>query len=112
MLTTEKLQAMQPWEIIAQWEWIDDWKIFNIWREWWNVQWVAVRWQGFHDRAIYYHLYSEEEGKKCDDILERAYYYSKRPLERIASNGDKLTGEDTIKTLVPCDDEAFNLYRD
>lgn len=111
MLTTQKLQAMQPWEIIAQWEWIDDWKIFNIWRKWWNVQWVAVRWQGFHDRAIYYHLYSEEKAEKCDDI-DTAYYYAKRPIGIVASNGDKLTGEDTIKTLVPCDDEAFNLYRD
>lgn len=32
-------------------------------------------------------------------------------LERIKTNGDKVTGEGLIKSLVPCDDEAFKLYR-
>ena len=111
MLTVEKLKAMQPWEVIASGEWIDDGQTFNIW---WNkrpIQWVAVRWKGYHDRAIYFHLYNEELGEKCEDIIERDYYYSERPIERVASNGDKLTRESTIRNIVPCDEEAFNLYR-
>ena len=110
MLTVEKLKAMQPWEIFAQGEWIDDWKIFNIWWEWWHVQWVAVRGKWHHDRAIYYHLSNEEERDKAETDAD-FYYCCKWNWESIANVWDKLTRESTIKALVPCDDEAFNLYR-
>lgn len=110
MLTVEKLKKMQPWEIFASWEWIDDWKIFNIWWEWWFIQWVAVRWRGYHDRAIYYHLSNEEETEKAESNID-FYYCSKWSDQAIADNGDKLINEKTIKAIVPCDDEAFDLYR-
>lgn len=107
MLTVEKLKAMLPWEIFASGEWIDDWKIFNIRWEWKKIQWVAVRWQWYHDWTIYCHLIYEED---TDDILQM--YYS-RPWDnmQIAIHWDKLTNANTIRTIVPCDDEAFNLYR-
>lgn len=112
MLTVEKLKDMQPWEIFAQGEWIDDWKIFNIWWEWWHVQWVAVRGKWYHDRAIYYHLSNEEEAKRegCEPTYND--WCSEWDNDRIARVWDKLTRENTIRTIVPCDDEAFNLYRD
>lgn len=113
MLTVEKLKAMQPWEIFAQGEWIDDWKIFNIWGEWHKLQRVAVRGKGYHDRAIYYHMINPEEAEKAKDDgnLLLYLYNSDWGDEHIASNGDKLTRESTIKAIVPCDEESFNLYR-
>lgn len=110
MLTVEKLKAMQPWEIFAQGEGIDDWKIFNIWWEWWHVQWVAVRGKWHHDRAIYYHLSNVEEQAKADDIVDKIYLWGWDD-DHIARVGDKLTSERTIRAIVPCDEEAFKLYR-
>ena len=110
MLTVEKLRNMQPWEIFAKGEWIDDWKTFNIrWKNR-NIKRVAVRWQGYHDRAIYYHLFNIEEQAKADDIIMKIYLWE-RNYEKIARVWDKITSEKTIKEIVPCDEEAFNLYR-
>jgi hypothetical protein len=113
MLTVEKLKKMQPWEIFASWEWVDDWKVFNIWWEWCRIKWVAVRWKGYHDRAIYYHIInpkSAEKAKDQNDLL-LYLYHSDWWDDHIASNWDKLTRESTIKAIVPCDDKAFDLYR-
>lgn len=55
------------------------------------LRWVAVR-GGIHDWAIYaHHAYMEEEA--------------------VARIGDKVHDERNIKKLVPCDDEAFAMYR-
>lgn len=110
MLTVEKLKAMQPWEIFASGEWIDDWKLFNIWWEGKNIQWVAVRWKGYYDWAIYYHLYSMKEAKKQNDMIDY-FYHTAWNILWISTNWDKLTNERTIREIVPCDDEAFRLYR-
>ena len=56
-----------------------------------EVKWVAVR-GGIHDWAIYYHKSFQEE-------------------EWIKDHGDKCFTEKVIKELVPCDDEAFKMYR-
>jgi len=61
MLTVEKLKDMQPWEIFASGEWVDDRTVFNVWGKWDRIQRVAVRGKGYHDRAIYYHMISEED---------------------------------------------------
>lgn len=113
MLTVEKLKAMKPWEIFAKWEAIDDWKVFNIWGEWHKLQRVAVRGKGYHDRAIYFHIINPEATGKAvaDDDFISYLYNSEWGEEHIASNGDKLTRENTIKSIVPCDEESFNLYR-
>lgn len=55
------------------------------------TKWVAVR-GGIDDWAIYY-------GKDTDTI------------QHIRDYGNKVTMKDTIKELVPCDDEAFKRYR-
>ena len=113
MLTVEKLKNMQPWEIFAKWEWIDDWKIFNIWWKWNRIQWVAVRWKWYHDRAIYCHIIDEEEAENAKEKRDLLLYLhcSDWSVDMIASNGDKLTNPKTIKAVVPCDEDSFNLYR-
>lgn len=57
-----------------------------------RLQWVACIGGGFWDWKIYCHW----EGMSIGYIL---------------SHGDKIHDEDTIRRLVPCDDEAFELYR-
>lgn len=55
------------------------------------VRWVAVR-GDIHDWAIYFSHPSWE-------------------LDRIWLEGEKVMTEEEIKKLVPCDDEAFSMYR-
>jgi hypothetical protein len=55
------------------------------------VKWVAVR-GGIHDWAIYYSTFTTDE--------DTIYKY-----------GDKLRSKEAIKDLVPCDNEAFKMYR-
>jgi len=55
------------------------------------VRWVAVR-GGIYDWAIYYHREEHSMGY-------------------IKDYGDKCFTKEVIKELVPCDDEAFALYR-
>lgn len=55
------------------------------------VRWAAKR-GGIHDWTIYYHLES-------------------RPLGYVLEVGDKCITEAVIKELVPCDEEAYKMYR-
>jgi len=57
-----------------------------------EIRWVAVSGNGYHDWAIYYLKPNES-------------------IEKIKSNGDKMFTESVIKRLVPCDEAAFNMYR-
>jgi len=54
------------------------------------LTWVAVK-GGIDDWAIYTHLWQD--------------------LEEVARSGDKVTFEGNIRSLVPCTDEVFALYR-
>lgn len=54
-------------------------------------RWVAVR-GNVYDWAIYYHRLS-------------------RSVAQVQFEGDKVCTAEHIRTLVPCDDEAFALYR-
>lgn len=85
-LTIEKLKEMKPGELFATG--IGTYNELNN-KE---VRWVAVRGNGMPDWAIYYHL----------------PYNNKHTVAR---NGDKCFIESVIKRLVPCTDEAYNLYR-
>lgn len=93
MLTLEKLKDMQPHEIISSGETENSpdgiyMTPMDIGRK---LRWVAKRGE-IHDWAIY--------------ITWASY-----GLEFALTNGDKITSQDNIKKLVPCDDEAFNWYR-
>ncbi len=59
-----------------------------------QIRWVATR-GGIHDWAIYYHLID----------------WINWTDEMIKKNGDKMHNEKSIKKCVPCDDEAFAMYR-
>lgn len=54
-------------------------------------KWVAVR-GGIHDWAIY----KDSSDKTWDEVK---------------SYGNKVYSEEEIRNLVPCDDEAFKMYR-
>ncbi len=86
MLTLQKLKEMKPHTIFAKGGGL----IEEFSREM-NTKWVAVR-GGIHDWAIYY----AEEGKADEQIRDW---------------GDKCYFEEVIKRLVPCDEEAFKMYR-
>jgi len=91
MLTIEKLKAMQPDTVFATGTANDNPNGLFMANTNKQLRWVAVR-GSIHDWAIYCHFAdkNEEYIKKC---------------------GDKVTFENHIKKLVPCDDEAFEMYR-
>ena len=91
MLTIVKLKEMKPNTIFLSGMSIDSPEGINMDRSGKMLHWVAIR-GGIHDWAIYCGLQD----------------WSK---ELVASNGNKVTFEETIKRLVPCDEEAFKMYR-
>jgi hypothetical protein len=91
MLTLQALKDMKPDEIIATGtsnDSPDGLFMANTNRE---LRWVAVR-GGIYDWCIYCH-------------------FADKDIEWIKRQGDKVCDERHIKKLVPCDDEAFEMYR-
>ena len=91
MLTLEQLKSMEPHTVIATGIANDDPAglfMANTNRE---LRWVAKR-GGIHDWAIYCH-------------------FSDKSVEWILRQGDKVCDKRHIQKLVPCDDEAFAMYR-
>jgi len=91
MLTLKELKEMDPSTIFLSGISIDGPEGINMDRSGKMLRWVAIR-GGIHDWAIYCGLTSWSEGL-------------------VASNGNKVHDEETIKKLVPCDEEAFEMYR-
>jgi len=85
MLTLQKLKDMSNGQIIAQGVTLNR----RLHSE--PVKWIAIR-GGIYDWSIYYHL-----AEKSDFFIK--------------TQGDKCTTYKVIKELVPCDDEAFGMYR-
>lgn len=56
-----------------------------------SLRWVAVR-GGYHDWSIFAHK-------------------EKMSKENIADQGDKISSLDIVRRLVPCDNEALEMYR-
>jgi hypothetical protein len=111
MLTIKTLKAMEANTIFAR-------GTGKILHPWFNqaknidednmtiVNWVAVR-GGYHDWAIYHSM---------DANLEPAPYFDgdthlQATDDQIERGGAKLRDQKKIKELVPCDDEAFKMYR-
>lgn len=92
-LTLQQLKDMQP-GIFAQGLTIDDPTGCNIASTGIEIKWVAVR-GDIHDWCIY-----------TDNPYMPQYSY-----EAVRDMGDKISSENNIKKLVPCDDEAFAMYR-
>jgi len=85
MLTKEMLEAMPEDTVFATGITMNE----GLYKE--PVRWVAVR-GGIADWAIYYHK-------------------ERNSVQYVRECGDKCFTKEIIKDLVPCDDEAFKLYR-
>ena len=92
MLTLQQLKDMKPGIIFETGITTDDAAGANMTGSSQKLRWVACR-GGIHDWAIYIHK---------EDWSE----------ESVKSNGDKIHNRETVKKLVPCDDEALAMYRD
>ena len=90
MLTLKALKEMKP-GVFMKGVTVDDSTGCNMTGSGKDLKWVASR-GDIHDWAIY--------------VL-----FSDRSWEEVKSNGDKVYDEENIKKLVPCDNEAFEMYR-
>ena len=84
-LTIQKLKAMKPGVFATGTGTYPE--IIDI-----EIRWVAVRGGGYHDWTIY-------------------YLSSSQPVGVVVTNGDKMFTESIIRRLVPCEAEAFGMYR-
>lgn len=91
MLTLQQLKDMPDHTVFAHGTTTDDAAGINMANTGNQLRWVAKRGQ-IHDWAIYIHFAIYDE-------------------EYIKSSGDKVTSKENIKKLVPCDAEAFAMYR-
>jgi hypothetical protein len=86
MLTEKKLLEMKPNGIIGNGTGTYP-EVYNG-----EIRWVALRGEGMHDWCIY-------------------YGYPQMSIEEIARMGDKMFTRSVIERLVPCDEDAWSLYR-
>jgi len=122
MLTIKKLQEMEPNTVFAKGigyinhPWYSSMHYKNYEDAWrtvvetaegglTKVKWIASR-GGIHDWSIFHSLSS---------IFEVAHYldgisHLDVNWERIRAHGAKLHDKKTIKRLIPCTEEAFNMY--
>lgn len=91
MLTLQQLKKMKPDTIFATGTVEDSPEGVNMTGSGKTLRWVAVR-GGIHDWTIYAHTEDHNE-------------------QWIRNHGDKVMHRANIKKLVPCDDEAFAMYR-
>lgn len=92
MLTLQQLKDMEPDTIFATGETKDGYDTVNMYGKGQDLKWVATR-GGIYDWAIYI------APDDWDDL-------------RIKQFGDKVHDRKSIKKLVPCTDEALEMYRD
>lgn len=91
MLSLKQLKEMEPDTIFATGTVVDGPEGVNLARTGQTLRWVACR-GGIHDWAIYAGPIAWDENS-------------------VKRQGDKITSENNIKKLVPCDEEAFAMYR-
>ena len=92
-LTLQQLKDMKP-GIFAKGDIVDSPNGINVANTGKFIKWVAVR-GDIPDWAIY-----------TDNP-----YMPQMDFESVASMGDKIHSPESIKKLVPCDEEAFKMYR-
>lgn len=93
ILTLQQLKEM-PQGIFAQGEATDNPDGINMTNTGKTIKWVAVR-GNIHDWAIY----------------SSNPYSQNQEFEDVLRVGDKVHDKDTVKKLVPCDEEALEMYR-
>lgn len=92
LLTLSYLAATPEGTIFASGTAPDNPKGINMGNSGHELRWVARKGGGHDDWAIYTHWVRYDENY-------------------VSLHGDKVTNPETIKRLVPCDDEAFAKYR-
>lgn len=92
MLSLKQLQDMPPHTVFATGEVVDGPEGINMTNSGRMLKWVAKRGQ-IHDWAIYIH-------------------WAESSVEYIETQGDKIYNKENVKKLVPCDNEALEMYRD
>lgn len=92
MLTLQKLKDMEPFSTFETGFTKDGYDAVNMYGKGQDLKWVATRGQ-IHDWAIY---------------IAPADWADLRVKEM----GDKVHNRESIKKLVPCDDESLEMYRD
>lgn len=98
MLTLQQLKDMPSEHIFASWVTTDDPDGINIWNTGSEIQWVAVRWDGYHDWAVYMRGHWNGLSLIPD-------------IHSIARSGDKCP-KSYVRNILQCDDEALELYRE
>jgi len=91
MLTLKRLKEMESDTMFLKGESVDSPDGINMINSGKQLRWVAIR-GGIPDWAIYCH-------------------WADKDWDWIKRQGDKVYSEETIKRLVPCDEEAFEMYR-
>ena len=92
MLTKAMLEAMPPDTIFATGVSVDEPEGLFLARTGKRLRWVAVRGKGIPDWTIYAH-------------------FEHYDIHWVRDHGDKVHMEENIRRVVPCDDEAFRMYR-
>ena len=91
MLTVKMLKDMPPKTMFASGTVEDSPEGVNLTNSGCELKWVAIR-GGIWDWTIYIH-------------------FDEHTAEWIMRHGDKVYNPHNIRKLVPCDDEAFEMYR-
>jgi len=91
MLTLNQLKAMPPHTVFATGFLLDTPEGLFMASTERMLRWVAIRGE-IHDWAVYCH-------------------FAENSIEDVKKVGDKVGLESHIKKCVPCDDEAFEMYR-
>jgi hypothetical protein len=107
ILTVEKLKSLER-GIFAQGEVKDDPTGCNMANTGKMMRWVAVR-GDIHDWAIY--CQNPHYIDSTDPDVLAVGYGGVWDWQKIAYMGDKVHRRGHIQHLVPCDDEAYKMYR-
>lgn len=91
MLTIQQLKDMPEFTVFAHGVTTDNPEGINMSGSGRSLRWLACRGQ-IHDWTIYAH-------------------FAENTDEWVRLNGDKVGSAENIKKLVPCDDEAYGMYR-